>query len=62
MVDLFTKDGEIGMQMFYFCGALTKLTLPLSTVSIAANAFEGSLLESLTVPEGIIAMTTHLNA
>ncbi len=52
MVDLFTKDGEIGMQMFYFCGALTKLTLPLSTVSIAANAFEGSLLESLTVPEG----------
>lgn len=52
IVDLYTKDGEIGTQMFYFCGALTKLTLPLSTVSIAANAFEGSLLESLTIPQG----------
>lgn len=52
MVDLYTKDGEIGTQMFYYCGTLTKLTLPRTTTSISANAFEGSLLESLTIPEG----------
>lgn len=58
MVDLYTKDGEIGTQMFYFCGALKKLTLPRSTASISANAFDGSLLESFTVPEGNTAYKT----
>lgn len=52
MVDLYTSDGEIGTQMFYFCGALSRVTLPLTTTRVAPNAFEGAVLSSLTIPEG----------
>ena len=59
MVDLYTKDGEIGTQMFYFCGTLTRITLPQSTATIAPNAFEGTALESLVMPKGNTAYTTR---
>lgn len=59
MVDLYTKDGEIGTQMFYFCGTLTRVILPRSTASIAPNAFEGTMLESLVMPEENAAYTTR---
>lgn len=59
MVDLYTKDGEIGTQMFYFCGALTTLTLPRSTTRIAPDAFNGSRLASLSMPEGNTAYATR---
>ncbi len=48
---LYTADQVIGNMMFSYCGALKSLVLPNNTVSVSANAFEGTYLEKLEISD-----------
>ncbi len=48
---LFTADQVVGAKMFSYCGALKTLVLPSNTVSVSANAFDGTSLEKLEISD-----------
>ncbi len=48
---LYTADQVVGTKMFSYCGSLKSLVLPSNTVSVAANAFDGTSLEKIEIPD-----------
>ena len=52
----YTSDNIIGQSMFRRCYNLQKIILPRNIISIEAFAFEGCVLTSITIPEGVTSI------
>lgn len=52
----YTSDNIIGQSMFRRCYNLQKIILPQNIISIEAFAFEGCVLTSITIPEGVTSI------
>ena len=52
----YTSDNVIGQSMFRRCYNLQKIILPQNIISIEAFAFEGCVLTSITIPEGVTSI------
>ncbi len=48
---LYTADRVVGAKMFSYCGALKHLVLPSNTVSVSANAFDGTSLDEIEISD-----------
>jgi len=52
----YTSDNVVGQSMFRRCFNLQKIILPQNITSIESYAFEGCLLTSITIPEGVTSI------